>query len=93
MLNLPPQDSPIRDLVNVDQLATTYQQDIPVLSEALNHHRQTMRGDRAIKSVNFLATSIRDGNLYLYRVPRRGEVEVLWCFGQFTELPDRRADG
>ena len=87
MLNLPATDSPIRDLVDIGDLATMHRQDVPFLANALSGHRAMMKADKAIKSVNFLATSVTDGNLYLFAAGRRGGVRTLWDFGPITGLP------
>ena len=46
-----------------------------------------MKADKAIKSVNFIASSV-DGNFYLYNVGNRGgKSRQLWNFGPITGLP------
>ena len=87
MLNLPAANSPIRDLFDVNDLATMHRQDVPFLASVTAAHCETMKADKAIKSVNFIALSITDGNVYLFNIGRRGGVRKLWNFGPITGLP------
>ena len=88
MLHLPAADSTIRDLVEVETLATMHRQDVPFLANASTAHRETMKADKAIKSVNFVAVSV-DGTVRLYNVGNRGgKVRKLWNFGPITGLPN-----
>ena len=84
MLHLPVANSTIRDLVDVETIATMRRQDVPFVSNASAAHRETMKSDKSIKSINFVAASA-DGNVYLYSVGNRGgNVRKLWNFGAIT---------
>ena len=88
MLHLPAANSTIRNLFEVEQLASTRRQDVPFLRDATVAHRQTMNADKAIRSVNFVAASV-DGTLNLYKVGNRGGApRKLWNFGSITDLPN-----
>ena len=88
MIHLPAANSPIRDLVDVETLATMNRQDVPFLANASAAHREAMKADKAIKSVNFIAASV-DGNVRLYNIGKHGsKARKLWNFGAITELPN-----
>ena len=88
MLHLPAADSTIRDLVEVETLATMRRQDVPFLPSASASHREAMRADKTIKSVHFIALSV-DGNVRLYGLGNRGgRARKLWNFGPITGLPN-----
>ena len=88
MLHLPAANSTIHDIVDVETLATMHRQDVPFVANAIAACRETMKDDKAIKSVNFIAASV-DGYVYLYNVGNRGgKAQKLWNFGEITGLPD-----
>lgn len=87
MLNLPTADSPLREVFDVEELAKLRRVEIPMYRDALADAQRTIQGDKAIRAVHFIATSVVDGNVYLVRVGKRGGIKKLWNFGAITEVP------
>lgn len=84
-LRLPPSDSPIRELIDLNQLASlsapAERQKLPTLTQARELARRTFEADRAAKSVNILVL-LMDGSLELVSYGPRGGRQTLWKFGQ-----------
>lgn len=83
MLKLPAATSPVRELVDMDFLATlgsTAQlSKLPAFRQALHSAKELLAADKAAKSVNVL-TLRADGALWLVTVTRRTWKRV-WNFG------------
>lgn len=85
MLRLPPANSIVRTLIDIDHLAETCalnnRSKLPTFREALSNCRTTMAADRGVRSMTSLAYRA-NGELWLIRVGCRGGWSRVWNFGR-----------